>query len=1422
MLPLCSVTAFAYLSEFVYYYCRLKIQDYLSDDYSEEDHQTNQKKCEFAESYLQEYYRHWKPLGIDLFSWCVSDSHLRSCSEKSLISFQYTGDGSKSCPNICEDFQTSTIISSCNTSSCSQCYEEAQKPEDSIKSKLYKKFIIPLKNKTDTDLAGQRVLPKDSLEVFKRRKIYAASLKSRWACSDDKPVSVPSIESKGAQDECPKMDKSICKPPRSHVKKGFCKKHVSMIDCDALNKALADQLNTKKPEGILAFKGQAVCDACKKGLKCKKHAVIKKEPAFEIPDPSCKASCEEMEKPPCGMSPRPPCVQLCQEPPPCQEPPACQKTPSCPASKPVCKRPTCPPPTRPRPRRKACPDIQCKIPSPAGSMCPSPKTSHDCLSPVQSPSPQKSVKKTKRNEQSCSPTGSKDPSPKTSHDCLNPSPQKKSVKKTSKRNEKPCSPTGSREPSPKTSHDCLKTCPQKKSGKKSSPQRNDKRCMKCQHKLPCKKFPNCKLSSESLQKSPNCSPQRSPKASPCCSPPESQKASPCSSPHRSPKASPRCSSHRSPKASPCSSPRGSPKKSPPCSPASTLKNSDKCPPKKPPCNRCNITKNTLNPPDSKTSPTACDKFPWPTKSQVSNPPSPSCSDTNQKKDEKKCPLKPKTSCQSLEQKKVKECKPDCANRKMKEERKPLPCPENNQLPCPTKKQKPCPAKPQSSLPPVKKSCIEISKAKISGLFLKMKPSKKNDSKGCLAPESKDDEVGVVRLSSCENFTISMKRETPSTEEIREGMNIKVQDEDGNTLFERKDYTYGSTGHRVSVLGDMYKDSKVCNRASTPVMLVTNDVTTDNQTQQEMPEYKSEASLANLVQIQFTLRITQGDKTTEISIANEDEDKQNETQAVSKASPEVFVVENKAKEPTKAIEDGPKNDINIKIVVKNYKPKPNKIKNAMKYDDEYSKKITDKFHTVSTGYSDIFTNEDDDNVFSIQRATIDLNSSNEKSKTLSKPSNELTNEELTEPINFVSSHSTQHLATDVTEDENIEKSISSKRDTQSYDKYDYTNELDTKDLDSDQDVTLDLNTSNECIDIKYNATEEKKQLLKKVCENAYTKPKNKENVRRFNDSIKIILTDSSDNDEMNAVNNELAKDVTYASLKPDYFRNTDSMNNYYKMESSLTEESKVTSNIMYPTGENNSTSSGTSKRIKAQGCMCSRVAERLNCDLKIGCCCRQTKIDEMSSCDIKNEQDTLLSEHITKYVDVDTQNSKLLSHKSRNSMNLSIHSKENVQNETDRISIRENTMNTAKESKTAVKKRVARTFSPHKSHNKECELKKLNRTTILGISDDDKIVLLNEDAVNRCIAGKKQKDKTVKKTWNLFKAADVLQCYETKKAVLEIYAEKKLSDSGEHFVAKLPKFVYEKESEITRNYEKIASNNYKSVCRKDVIRMTING
>lgn len=766
---------------------------------------------------------------------------------------------------------------------------------------------------------------------------------------------------------------------------------------------------------------------------------------------------------------------------------------------------------------------------------------------------------------------------------------------------------------------------------------------------------------------------------------------------------------------------------------------------------------------------------------------------------------------------------------------------------------------------------------------------------------------------------------------RDGINIQVKDCDGHTLYERKDNSMDNDGRRSSILNEVLYQNSGTHGVSTHMIC---NMSTEGKDAIVMAEDNSEG---NLLEIQFKLRITKGDKTTEVHIGNEGVEPSKEinnikqryksTNNIDKVPTGVFLVKKDTKQIAESIEDiSPKHDINIKIIVKSYKTISNKDIEIKNNKDTFSKKISNKFNTVSTGSNEFNTvstgcnelntvstgcshtnvNQIADKVFSIHRTTVDLNSSEESNKTFTKESvhSEEIDKAFIEPNNVTSSNVYASSMTDAS----VEKTTSTKNQDDTYDKLEYIDTtVNEKELDTSQEL-LDLNTSDECSDVKYSARETQKELLKKVLENSHKKPKNKENVRQLRDMLKIILTDSSDSENAGTVRCELVKDVTYQSLGQNYFRNTDSMINYYRTGSSQTiDDFKETTNFQ---SANENSACSDSDKPECQGCMCSVLAKGLNCNLTNSCCCKQTKVNQNVSCYLLNGQSDNDTEE--EETNVETQISKQPSqmqvsascanyvvqyetnpvteirirdsHNSRDILQINtVVSKYaddySIEYSTEPIIIRESykdrsydaTIDSSIAPATQIFKQTKSYSVEYKaepimvkqleqdaetekedgkditvSNEKETyameyktepiiikgsykEEKRIeetivskairetrvarNRTTVLDISDDD-----NRDVIEETVKEEKAKAKlkgkhNISKT--VLKKSDVLQCYAAKKAVLEIYAVKSISESGEHLVAKLPKFLVDKETKITKKLEEITDNCHKSVCLKKI-------
>ncbi|CAG5053039.1 unnamed protein product [Parnassius apollo] len=131
-----------------------------TDDESEETIYLVPEHYKITEIYLRDYCHSWIPLEVELDSWCISDSNIQKSLDNSLL------NNSKTIPNR-SDFR-SIIISSCETS-----IKDLEKSEE--------------KENTTIDI---RVQPKDSVEVFKKRKLYHNGNKTKWKFDDPFPSSV--------------------------------------------------------------------------------------------------------------------------------------------------------------------------------------------------------------------------------------------------------------------------------------------------------------------------------------------------------------------------------------------------------------------------------------------------------------------------------------------------------------------------------------------------------------------------------------------------------------------------------------------------------------------------------------------------------------------------------------------------------------------------------------------------------------------------------------------------------------------------------------------------------------------------------------------------------------------------------------------------------------------------------------------------------------------------------------------------------------------------------------------------------------------------------------------------------------------------------------------------------------------------------
>lgn len=367
-------------------------------------------------------------------------------------------------------------------------------------------------------------------------------------------------------------------------------------------------------------------------------------------------------------------------------------------------------------------------------------------------------------------------------------------------------------------------------------------------------------------------------------------------------------------------------------------------------------------------------------------------------------------------------------------------------------------------------------------------------------------------------------------------------------------------------------------------------------------------------------------------------------------------------------------------------------------------------------------------------------------------------------------------------------------------------------------------------------QEKKEMIKAIFEKAsyLRKSKGKNRMRKLEEMLKAVLTsDSSEPDDITTSSNYLAKDLINKNLKTSFFKDSDSLNNYLILSG---QESvvQVQCNTVEPasngSGGDSEWSLETGEAKVPSQCICSAVAARLksydNKMTDLACCCQKsTKADKQNSCDLMPPFDEESSS--VECVDVEIQNN-FLSSKIVISQSVEIAApssnffviKNPIVAQAESILLRRKGSKEKKIREVRIKR--SKMSITQSGVFKEYDLRKYNKSPKLGISDDDKIIFLETQPVgfpNLTKGSRKRKEKT--RTLNWQQPADILQLYETKKAVLEIYTEKTVTEDGERLVAKLPKFVYEKESEICKNYENSQSNckGFRSLCKTNIVMMS---
>lgn len=849
--------------------------------------------------------------------------------------------------------------------------------------------------------------------------------------------------------------------------------------------------------------------------------------------------------------------------------------------------------------------------------------------------------------------------------------------------------------------------------------------------------------------------------------------------------------------------------------------------------------------------------------------------------------------------------------------------------------------PPSPCPPAKQCPITCSsRGKISGIHLRQDPIpviKKKCDPTCKA-------WNTVEQSSKKDFSIwndlGPKDDLITVKSVDNIVNVREQpgkhkksvDPDRTTLLEKRDYV---THHSTPVLNNVFEMKQ-------PVTV--NDMTSVGKILPEAKKEDVETSLTNMFEINFNLRVTRGDKTTEISIANEDDPEKIKT---PKGSQELLVMKG---ESPKVIEENPPNDINIRIMIKSYKPKSEKPVLESTVND-FSKEISKKFHTVSTGSKLTGTEEMADHVYSVHRATINLvadcteaskNESENKdqiisSKILFSPSKvtekgdiELDKESKTvkiesKPLSKIdqpgdanteildtyqevtmkfsdkvkqyetadninvkctvtnstakcSSLQNMDLHSILKKDESDLKLESShmkvmrlyksdanicetdtEPDVSSYNKtsterteYDNKTSDDNLNVKSSEDPALEhimlaLKTSTEPTSesqqgIKENEAniskedreilQDKKEMVKAIFEKAscLKKSKGKNRIRKLKEMLKAVLTsDSSDPDDMTTSSNYVAKDLTYQNLKTNFFKDSDSLNNYLKLsgkESVVHVQCNTLEAASNASGGDSEWSLETGEMKATNQCICSAVAARFNMD-DLACCCQKyTKTNQQISCDLMTPLDEESSG--VECVDVQIQNnyasSKIVISQS---VEIAAPSSNFLVINNPIVAHAESMCLGSKRSKEKKLREVrikrSKMSLTQSGASKEYDLRRYNKSPKLGISDNDKIIFLETQPAGftNILKGSRRRKEKVRPL-NLQQPADILQLYETKKAVLEIYTEKTVTENGERLVAKLPKFVYEKEGEIYESYNNSQSHckGFRSLCKTNIVMMSI--
>lgn len=829
------------------------------------------------------------------------------------------------------------------------------------------------------------------------------------------------------------------------------------------------------------------------------------------------------------------------------------------------------------------------------------------------------------------------------------------------------------------------------------------------------------------------------------------------------------------------------------------------------------------------------------------------------------------------------------------------------------------------------------RGKISGLHLRQEPNvvpKKICDPTCKAwnKAEQSSKTGLWDHPSRQNeVVVARSVEAIVNSEQQSEIHKKVIDSDGETLVDKRDYI---THHSTPVLNNMFEMSQ-------PVTV--NDLRSVGKLLPEAKKEDNETSLTNMFEINFNLRVTRGDKTTEISIANEDDTEKTKT---PKDSQELLVLKS---ENPKVIEENPPNDINIRIMIKSYKPKIEKPPREITVND-FSKEIFKKFHTVSTGSKLTGTEEMADHVYSVHRATINLAADSSEvskikneckdqticSKILLSPSiitekgdaildKELKTDEIesskslfksdlpsdttanninayqevmvnfpdnviSETVNTINakyatasserkSSSLQNIYLhSIQKDDSVTKSESmnlkvirlyksdaniygtdTEPDVSSINKTS-TEQTDDDNKTSDDNLNLKLSDEHTLDDIilalkssteptsgsqkgikedepffseeERDTLQVKMDMIKAIFEKASLlkkKSKGKNRMRKLQDMLKLILTSDSSDPEDIVASSYFVKD---RALKPNVLKDSDSLNNYLTVsgkQSVIQVQCNTVEAASNGSGGDSEWSLETSEGKTANQCICSAVAARLksydNNMSDIACCCQKSmKADQQISCDLIPP--FIVESSSVERVDVEIQN-KFLSSKIIINQSVEIAAPPSnffilnnpIVAQAESICLKSKESKEKKIREVTIK-RSKMSFMPS-GVIKEFDLRRYNKAPKLGISDDDKIIFFETQPIAFPNLRKGSRRKKEKRPLNWQQPADILQLYETKKAVLEIYTEKKVTEDGECLVAKLPKFVDEEDTDIYKNRDK-KPNHYKgfrSLCKTNIVMMS---